>query len=152
MISLSSLASGKTNTKRVGRGIGSGKGKTSGRGHKGAKSRSGYKRRLGQEGGQLPMHRRLPTRGFSNAQFKNLYFTINFFLLDLLFSDGEVVCRETLVKKGLLGKNSKLPIKILGKGKLTKKLTFKVDKLSEGAKKALEELSISVEIIKKEEV
>lgn len=88
------------NVQRVGRGIGSKRGKTSCRGHKGDKSRSGYKRRYGKEGGQLPLYRKLPTRGFSNLGFREPPFSINLDRINALFEDGETVNAQTLIDKG----------------------------------------------------
>ena len=122
---------------RVGRGIGSGKGKTAGRGHKGQKSRSGVAIK-GFEGGQMPIYRRLPKRGFSNAPFKTEYAIVTTGQIAAKF-DGEEVNRETLVAKGLLsGKNKRLPIKILLKGDLTKAHTFmNIEKFSKTAADAV---------------
>ena len=139
-------AEGATQTrKRVGRGVGSGLGKTSGKGHKGQNARSGGGVRPGFEGGQLPLFRRLPKRGFSNARFKTVYATIN--LSDLnRFEDGAVVTPELLkemglVKKGLDG------IKVLGRGTLEKKLTVKAHKFSDVAKEQIEKLGGKAEVI-----
>ncbi len=130
---------------RVGRGPGSGLGKTSGRGQKGQKARSGYSHKFGFEGGQLPLYRRLPKRGFSNAQFKIKYATIN--LSDLnKFESGSTITPELLkemglVKKGLDG------IKVLGKGTLDKKLTVRAHKFSNTAKETIEKLGGKAEVI-----
>jgi large subunit ribosomal protein L15 len=134
----------KTRT-RVGRGPGSGIGKTSGRGENGQKSRSGYSRRAGFEGGQLPLYRRLPKRGFSNAKFKTVYAVIN--LSDLnRFDNGAVVTPEILKDMGLV-KNQLDGIKVLGKGTLEKKLTVKAKKFSDKAKEEIEKLGGKVEVI-----
>jgi large subunit ribosomal protein L15 len=121
--------------KRVGRGPGSGHGKTAGRGEKGQKSRSGYSRMLGFEGGQMPLHRRLPKRGFTNI-FKKEYAIVN--LSDLeRFNDGTTVDEATLRQAGLVkGKND--GVKVLGHGKLTRKLTIHAVKFSESARKQIE--------------
>lgn len=121
--------------KRVGRGPGSGQGKTAGRGEKGQKSRSGFSRMLGFEGGQMPLHRRLPKRGFTNI-FKRTHAVVN--LADLeQFENGMTVDEAALRKAGLVkGRND--GIKILGTGKLTKKLTVHAAKFSESAKKQIE--------------
>ena len=139
-------AEGATKTrKRVGRGPGSGIGKTSGRGENGQKSRSGYSRKAGFEGGQLPLYRRLPKRGFTNARFKVEYATIN--LSDLnKFEDGAVVTPELLKEMGLL-KNQLDGVKVLGNGKLTKKLTVKANKFSNVAKEQIESLGGKAEVI-----
>src|SRR5881397_3102277 len=121
--------------KRVGRGPGSGLGKTSGRGNKGQKSRSGYSAKRGFEGGQMPLHRRLPKRGFTNI-FKKEHAVVN--LSDLeRFDNGSTVDEAALRKAGLIkGRND--GIKVLGNGKLTKKLTVHAAKFSETAKKQIE--------------
>jgi large subunit ribosomal protein L15 len=121
--------------KRVGRGPGSGHGKTSSRGEKGQKSRSGFSRKLGFEGGQMPLHRRLPKRGFTNI-FKKEYAVIN--LADLeRFDNGATVDEAALRQAGLVkGQND--GIKVLGNGKLSKKLTVAATKFSATAKSAIE--------------
>ncbi len=131
--------------KRVGRGPGSGTGKTAGRGENGQNSRSGGGVRLGFEGGQTPLFRRLPKRGFSNAKFKKVYAIIN--LEDLnKFEDGAEVTPEILKDMGLV-KNTKDGIKVLGQGKLEKKLTIKANKFSDSAKKAIEKTGGKAEVI-----
>lgn len=135
----------KTQRNRVGRGTGSGNGKTSGKGHKGQKARSGYSRKAGFEGGQLPLYRRLPKRGFSNANFKCEYAVIN--LSDLnRFDEGTVVTPELLKETGLLKKQLS-GVKVLGNGKLEKKLTVKANKFSSTAKDAIESVGGKVEVI-----
>ena len=137
---------GATKTrKRVGRGTGSGLGKTSGKGHKGQNARSGGGVRPGFEGGQLPLFRRLPKRGFSNARFKTKYATIN--LSDLnRFEDGAVITPELLKEMGLI-KNGLDGIKVLGKGKLEKKLTVRAHKFSSTAQNAIESLGGKIEVM-----
>ena len=131
--------------KRVGRGTGSGLGKTSGKGHKGQNARSGGGVRVGFEGGQLPLFRRLPKRGFSNAKFKIRYAVIN--LSDLeKFAEGTEVTPTLLKEMGVV-KNSLDGIKVLGNGKLTKKLNVKANKFSETAKKEIEALGGTTEVI-----
>ena len=131
--------------KRVGRGPGSGLGKTCGKGHKGQNSRSGGGVRPGFEGGQLPLFRRLPKRGFSNAMFKVRYAVIN--LSDLnKFEDGSVVTPELLKEMGLV-KNQLDGIKVLGNGTLEKKLTVKAHKFSSVAKEQIEKLGGKAEVI-----
>ena len=121
--------------KRVGRGQGSGHGKTSSRGEKGQKSRSGYSRMLGFEGGQMPLHRRLPKRGFTNI-FKKEYAVVN--LADLeRFDDGATV-DEAALREARLVKGRNDGVKILGDGKLSKKLTVVATKFSESARKQIE--------------
>jgi len=131
--------------KRVGRGIGSGLGKTSGKGHKGQNARSGGGVRPGFEGGQLPLFRRLPKRGFSNAMFKVRYAVIN--LSDLnKFEDGAVVTPELLSEMGLVKKQLD-GIKVLGNGKLEKKLVVRAHKFSDVAKEQIEKLGGKAEVI-----
>ncbi len=121
--------------KRVGRGPGSGNGKTAGRGEKGQKSRSGFSRALGFEGGQMPLHRRLPKRGFTNI-FKTEYAVVNVSDLER-FDNGATVDEGVLRKAGLVkGRNE--GIKVLGDGTLTKKLTVHATKFSASARKQIE--------------
>lgn len=129
---------------RVGRGTSSGNGKTAGRGQKGQKSRSGGGVRLGFEGGQTPLFRRLPKRGFTNINRKE-FAVIN---LDILnrFEDGTEITPELLIETGIV-KNEKAGIKVLANGELTKKLTVKAAKFSEAAKKAIESAGGSIEVI-----
>ena len=115
-------------SKRLGRGTGSGLGKTSGKGHKGQNARSGGGVRPGFEGGQLPLFRRLPKRGFSNAMFKVEYATINVSDLEK-FEDGAVVTPELLKEMGIL-KKQLAGVKVLGNGELTKKITVKANKFT----------------------
>lgn len=124
--------------KRVGRGTSSGTGKTSGKGHKGQNARSGGGVRPGFEGGQLPLFRRLPKRGFSNAKFKVEYATINVGDLDN-FEDGAVVTPELLKEMGIV-KKQLAGIKVLGNGELTKKLTVKASKFSATAVEKIEKM------------
>ena len=131
--------------KRVGRGVGSGLGKTSGKGHKGQNARSGGGVRPGFEGGQLPLFRRLPKRGFSNAMFKVEYATINVSDLEK-FEDGAVVTPELLSEMGLVKKQLD-GIKVLGNGKLEKKLVVKAHKFSDVAKEQIEKLGGKAEVI-----
>ena len=139
-------APGATKTrKRVGRGVGSGLGKTSGRGQKGQNSRSGGGVRPGFEGGQSPLFRRLPKRGFSNARFKTTYAVINLSDLDK-FEDGATVTPELLKEMGLI-KQSLDGIKVLGNGTLTKKLNVKAHKFSNVAKEQIEKLGGKAEVI-----
>ncbi len=137
---------GATKTrKRVGRGPGSGLGKTSGKGHKGQNARSGGGVRPGFEGGQLPLFRRLPKRGFTNAMFKTTYAVIN--LSDLnKFDNGAEVTPEILKNMGIV-KNLKDGIKVLGNGTLDKKLTVKANKFSLKAKEAIEKSGGKIEVI-----
>ena len=138
-------AEGSTHRKKiVGRGIGSGVGKTSGRGHKGQKARSGGGVRPGFEGGQLPLYRRLPKRGFTNI-FAKKYDTVNVEVLDK-FNDGDEVTAESLLEKGIISKTLD-GVKILGRGEVTKKLTVKVAKVSESAKEKIEKAGGKAEVI-----
>ena len=131
--------------KIVGRGPGSGLGKTSGKGHKGQNARSGGGVRPGFEGGQLPLFRRIPKRGFSNARFKKVYATVN--LSDLnVFSDGDVIDINTLLEKGII-KKELCGLKILGNGTLEKKLTIKAKKFTETAKEKIEKSGGKIEVI-----
>ena len=138
----------KKSVKRVGRGIGSGMGKTSTRGHKGQWARSGGGVRIGFEGGQMPMTRRMPTVGF-NTHFKKEYNVINVGLLQNseAIADGSVVTLEVLVEAGLVNKVCAYGLKVLGNGELTKKLTVKAAKFSEGAKAAIENAGGTVEVL-----
>ena len=123
--------------KRVGRGHGSGLGKTSGRGHKGAASRSGWKRRPGYEGGQMPLIRRIPKRGFSNAQFRRLYHIVNIKTLETHFAEGAEVTARILADARVI-RDAGLPLKILGEGELTKALKVTAAKFSASARTKIE--------------
>lgn len=128
---------------RKGRGHGSGNGKTAGKGHKGQKARSGAPR-LGFEGGQMPLYRRIPKRGFTNRNTKEIV-SINVSALER-FDNDAVVTVESLMECGII-KNPRDGVKILGDGELTKKLTVKVDAFSEGAKAKIEALGGTCEVI-----
>ena len=130
--------------KRVGRGTGSGMGKTSTMGHKGQKARSGSKKN-GFEGGQMPLTRRLPKRGFTN-HFAKEYTTINIADLNNL-DDGTIVTAELLKEKGMISKIEKDGLKILGSGELTKKLDVKAAKFTKSAQEAIKAAGGSVEVI-----
>ncbi|MDH5174163.1 MAG: 50S ribosomal protein L15 [Elusimicrobiota bacterium] len=136
----------KHKKKRVGRGPGSGHGGTSCRGTKGQRSRSGGGVRLGFEGGQMPLIRRLPKRGFTRI-FKKEYNIVNLRSLEEKFSDNEEVTASTLKEKGLVKKG--LPIKILGSGEITKKLMVKVAGFSKSAREKILKAGGSVEILEK---
>jgi len=116
---------------RVGRGIGSGSGKTSSRGHKGWGQRSGSSRRPGYEGGQMPIYRRVPNRGFSNVRFRTDYTIINVDKFDA-FEAGATVDLQAILDKGLVSLNTKL-LKVLGNGEITKALTVRGQKFSKSA-------------------
>jgi large subunit ribosomal protein L15 len=122
--------------KRVGRGSASGHGGTSGKGNKGQKARSGGGVRVGFEGGQMPLFRRLPRRGFSNARFKARFAILNVADLERVCTDGDVVGPEKLVKLGLI-KNLVLPVKLLGVGKLAKRLEVRVHNISSSAREKI---------------
>ena len=143
---LDELKPAQKNTKRtrVGRGVGSGLGKTSGRGHKGQKARSGGGVRPGFEGGQIPLYRRLPKRGFNN-KFATVYATVNVSVLDK-YEDGAVVDIEKLLADGVL-KNACDGLKILGEGDITKKLTVKASKFTASAKAKIEAAGGKAEVI-----
>lgn len=123
--------------KRVGRGPGSGLGKTSGRGNKGQKSRSGYSSMRGFEGGQMPLHRRLPKRGFTNI-FKKDWAEVNVAELERLFDAGMTVTPADLVAKGLVRKTLQDAVVVLGQGEIKKALTVQAHRFSAGAKSKIE--------------
>lgn len=129
--------------KRFGCGESSGHGKTSTRGNKGQKARSGGAIRPGFEGGQMPLYRRLPKKGFSNARFQDTILTVNIDRLSELFEDGAVVNAESLRAVGLV-RGQFDAIKILGDGEVTRKLTLQVDKISASAKEKIEKAGGSV--------
>ena len=135
----------KTRT-RVGRGIGS-KGKTCGRGHKGWGARSGSTRRPGYEGGQMPIYRRVPNRGFTNARFKIEYTIVNIESLDG-FENGDVVDLDAILAKGLASLNTR-NFKVLGNGEFTKKLTVRAQKFSKSAVAKIEAAGGSAVVIDK---
>ena len=136
----------KHRKKRLGSGEASGTGKTSGRGHKGQRSRSGKGIRPGFEGGQMPIYRRLPKRGFSNAQHTTVFHPIN---LDTLnsFEDGATVDVDVIKAAGLANGKANGGIKILARGKLEKKLTVKANAFSKAAKEAIEAAGGSCEVV-----
>lgn len=129
---------------RVGRGHASGNGKTAGRGHKGQKARSGGSTRLGFEGGQMPLYRRIPKRGFTCRNSKTIV-GINLSALEV-FEDGATVSVETLIESGIV-KNPKDGVKILGNGELTKKLTVQANAFSAKAAEKIEALGGKAEVI-----
>jgi large subunit ribosomal protein L15 len=129
-----------TSGKVLGRGTGTGKGCTAGKGTKGQNSRAGGGTRLGFEGGQMPLFRRIARRGFSNYAFKKNYLTLKVGSLNV-FKDGDTVNRETLAAAGLIrakARANKVPIKILGNGRIERKLTVAVDKVTSGAAEKIE--------------
>lgn len=130
--------------KRIGRGHGSGNGKTAGKGHKGQKARAGYSQRFGFEGGQMPLQRRVPKRGFNNI-FAEEWAAINVSALEV-FEDGSVVDAQALASKGII-KKANLPIKVLGNGKLTKKLEVKLNAYSASAAEKIASAGGKAEVI-----
>jgi large subunit ribosomal protein L15 len=136
----------KHRVKRLGCGESSGHGKTSGKGNKGQKARSGGTVRIGFEGGQMPIHRRLPKRGFNNYDYKTKVFGVNVSSLNENFQDGDLVNEESLRSLGLV--NGKFDaVKILGFGDITKKLTVKVILVSESAREKIEKAGGNIEIL-----
>ena len=140
---LQPAAGSTTAPKRLGLGVGSQLGKTSGKGHKGAKARSGGGKRPGFEGGQMPLTRRIPKRGFTNI-FGKEYAIVNVSALNC-FEDGTVITNEALIEAGLIKKPMD-GVKVLGGGELTKKLTVNVDKVTESAKQKIEAIGGKVEV------
>ena len=141
---LSPVAGSTQVGKRKGRGIGSGNGKTGGRGHKGQKARSGGKVRVGFEGGQMPLVRRIPKRGFNNIFAKPLT-AVNVNLLNC-FEDGAVVDAAALIEKGILH-DCKYGLKVLGNGSVSKKVTVKAAAFSESAKEKIEKAGGKAEVV-----
>ena len=141
---LSPVDGSKKVAKRIGRGHGSGQGKTAGKGHKGQKARAGKGMRLGFEGGQMPLQRRIPKRGFNNIFAKKVV-SVNVGTLNK-FEDGAVVDTAALVEAGIV-KNSFDAVKILSNGNLTKKLTVKVSAYSEAAKAKIEAAGGKAEVV-----
>ena len=125
LANLTNVPGARHRRKRVGRGCGSGMGKTSTRGHKGQNARKGHKQKLGFEGGQMPLVRRLPKRGFNNARFRVEALAVNVSTLEKLFNAGDEITSESLAAKGL-SDNKRPRVKILATGELTKKFTVKV--------------------------
>ena len=132
--------------KRKGRGPGSGLGKTAGKGHKGQKARSGGGKGPGFEGGQTPIQRRLPKRGFTNHHFRTLYSVVSLDTLDC-FDAGTVVTPELLVESGYVKQMKNGGVKVLNNGNLTKALTVKVNACSQGAREKIEAAGGSIEVI-----
>ena len=132
--------------KRVGRGPGSGLGKTSGRGENGQKSRSGASIPAWFQGGQTPLYRRVPKRGFNNARFRTEYATINLSDLNKYFNDGDEVTPEVLKEKGII-KQQLCGVKVLGNGELEKKLTIRANRFSSSAVTKIESAGGKAEVI-----
>lgn len=147
MITLSNLKptpGSRKRKKRVGCGESSGHGKTSGRGHKGQKARSGGSIRLGFEGGQMPLLRKMPKRGFNNAAFKKIWGVVN--LRDLTDFEAGTVIDESLLRQHRLIRGKLDGVKILGDGEITKALAIKVDAISAGARAKIEQAGGTVEL------
>ena len=141
---LAPAAGSTTAAKRLGRGVGSGLGKTSGKGHKGAKARSGGGKRPGFEGGQMPLYRRVPKKGFTNI-FRTEYAEVNVGQLEV-FTEGTVVNAELLKAAGIIKKTLD-GVKVLGNGELTKKLAVKAVKFTGSAKEKIEAVGGTAEVI-----
>jgi large subunit ribosomal protein L15 len=142
---LKNNAGARKKRKRVGRGPGSGHGKTSCRGHKGQKSRAGYSRRLSFEGGQMPLHRRLPKRGFNHADRWPVA-VVNIDSLEKAFEAGAEVTTEAIIAAGL-ARVAKGGVKVLGRGEVSKGFTIKVQAISPSAQKKVEAAGGSIEIV-----
>jgi large subunit ribosomal protein L15 len=132
---LSPTKGARKQRKRLGRGQGSGQGKTAGKGHKGAKARAGGNTKPGFEGGQMPLHRRLPKRGFTNI-FKTEYVIISLSDLDI-FGAGAEVGRQALIEAGIISSRECRPVKILANGEISKAVTVAADKISSGAREKI---------------
>lgn len=142
---LSPADGSKKERRRIGRGSGSGQGKTAGKGHKGQKARAGRGIRPGFEGGQMPLQRRVPKRGFVNI-FATQYAIVNLSDLDKKFSDGAVVDIATLLESGLVRKELD-GVKVLGRGEISKKLTVRANAFSDSAKQKIEAAGGKVEVV-----
>ena len=145
LLELSPAPGSTQEPKRKGRGIGTGNGKTAGRGHKGQWARSGGGVRPGFEGGQMPLARRLPKRGFNNKVFAKHYAEVNVAALNA-FEDGETICVVAMLEKGLIGKACD-GVKVLGNGELKKKLTVKAAGFSKSAKEKIEAAGGKAEVV-----
>lgn len=151
MMNLAQLSNTHRPTKkryRVGRGMGSKCGKTCGRGAKGDKARRGYKHHFGQEGGQIPLYKKLPTRGFTNGRFKSEVFAVNLGMLDKLFVDGEIISLQTLQEKGYAPRRVSGGLKILSNGELKKKVRVQAHYFSQAAEEKLKKNDIVFEKVK----
>lgn len=136
----------KRRPKRVGRGLGSGHGKTSTKGHKGQKSRSGGTRGPGFEGGQMPLQRRIPKRGFSNATFKKEYTIVNLDDINKIIDEIDTITPEILLEKGIV-KKIKDGLKVLGNGDINKPITIKTHSISKTARQKIEAKGGKVEVL-----
>lgn len=134
--------------KRLGRGESSGLGKTSGRGHKGAASRSGWSLRPAYEGGQINFIQRVPKRGFTNAPFRKHFHVVNVKTLEAMANDGDEITVQTLADAGIV-RDALLPLKVLGQGEITKKITVSAAKFSESAKSKIEAAGGKINVIEK---
>lgn len=134
----------KHRVKRLGCGESSGHGKTSCKGNKGQKARSGSGTRVGFEGGQMPLHRRLPKRGFNNINFKTKVEVVNLAQIEKAFNDGDTVTEEALRKAGLINRACEV-VKVLGQGELTKKVTIAVGTISASAREKVEKAGGSIQ-------
>ena len=132
---------------RKGRGAGSGNGKTAGKGHKGQNARSGGGVRPGFEGGQLPLYRKLPKRGFNNSRFAKVYTVVNVDVLEKYFNDGDVVDSAALIEKGIVSAIAADGVKVLGDGNLTKNITVKAAVFSASAKEKIEAVGGKTEVV-----
>jgi len=153
MLNLAELCNTSRPTKkvqRIGRGIGSHRGGHSGRGGKGDSHRSGYRKRFGYEGGQVPLYRKLPIRGFTRGRFEKLSQAITFAKIEQYYLDGETVNLATLREKGLIHRRLPGGVKILAVGKLTKKVNIEAHGFSAAALEQLKEKSISHKILSNE--
>ncbi|HML73886.1 MAG: 50S ribosomal protein L15 [Sedimentisphaerales bacterium] len=146
MHEITAIAGAYKKRKRVGRGKGSGHGKTCGRGHKGDGSRSGFALPLTYEGGQMPLFRRLPKRGFNNANFTTRYEVVNVSQLERLFEDGAAVGVQELYVAGLLDSQASR-VKILGDGELTKKLNVSAHKFSKSAEQKISGCGGTIKVV-----
>ncbi|MCL2009233.1 MAG: 50S ribosomal protein L15 [Synergistaceae bacterium] len=142
---LRAVPGAKRAAKRLGQGVGSGKGKTAGKGHKGHKARSGGGVRPGFEGGQMPLARRVPKRGFNNARFAKEYQVVNLDSLAEKFEGGNVSAKE--LHEARLIRSVSLPVKLLGNGEVTKRFTVKINAVSQGARRKIEAAGGKVEVI-----
>lgn len=131
--------------RRIGRGMGSKRGKTCGRGNKGDKSRQGYKYRFAHEGGQLPLFKKVPTRGFTNGRFTSEVFAINLGTIDKLFNDGDVVSLGSLQERGFAPRRVPGGLKVLSHGELKKKVTIEAVAYSATAEEKLNKAGIKYE-------
>jgi large subunit ribosomal protein L15 len=144
--SLKPAPGGTTRDRRLGRGTAGGQGRTCGKGHKGQKARAGYSYKPGFEGGQMPIQRRLPKRGFSNYPFRKIYQVVNLKQLDSVFTAGQEVSPETLLKAGLIT-SARLPVKMLGDGDVKVALKLHVHAASQSAAEKIKASGGEVELI-----